>query len=241
MSTASILRKIFLLAILLPFWASAAVINVDFNAPIPTEVQPPWPPQGIHVGDDGALSTNGTVWNGVDYDSGGQLSLVNEFGHTTLVDLAIQGDPAGFALELDSLNDLQESGLGQEGFEISNLIAGETYEVVFYGGTNAGFNVTDLSGSSWDFCTNVVPATYVLPGDEGGDYCNYASLTPFDLGDGLMGLRIDQMDGSVMGFQISGAFPTPQSSPVPTLGGWATLLLILTIMAGTFVYMRQKS
>ena len=207
MSVMNTLRRTFLLALLLPFGAGASIINVDFNAPI-IDAQPPLPPQGTHVGADGVLSTTGTFWNGVDYDSGAQTGLLDEFSNTTLVDLTILGDAAS-AVELESLNDLQETGLAWEGFEISNLLPGETYELVFYGGINAGFNITDLGGSSWDFCTNVIPATYVLPGLEGGDYCYYASLTPFDLGVGVMGLRVDQMDGSVMGFQISGKFPAP--------------------------------
>jgi hypothetical protein len=208
MSIVNIQRKTFLLALLLSFGASASVVNVDFNAPI-IDGPDPGPPTGTHAGSDGALSTTGTIWNGVEYNSGGQSNLVDEFGTTTAVNLTILGD-AGSVIELGSLNDLQESGLAWEGFEISNLLPGETYEVVFYGSFNAGFRITDLGDSSWDFCTNVFNPTYVLPGLEGGDYCHYASLTPFDIGGGVMGLRVDDMDGAVMGFQVTGLFPTPE-------------------------------
>ena len=202
------LKKTFLLALLLSFGVSASVVNVDFNAPI-IDGPDPGPPTGTHVGADGALSTTGTVWNGVEYNVGSQSNLVDEFGTTTSVDLSILGNAAP-GNQLESLNDLQESGLNWEGFEISNLLPSETYEVVFYGGTNAGFNITDFSGSSWDFCTEEFDATYVLPGLESGDYCYYAALAPFDLGSGVMGLRVDEMDGSVMGFQITGIFPEPE-------------------------------
>ena len=105
MPTVNNLKITFLLTLLLPFAVSASVVNVDFNAPI---IDGPdlGPPTGTHVGADGALSTTGTVWNGVEYNSGGQSNLVNEFDITTTVNLTILGDAAP-DIQLDSLNDLQ--------------------------------------------------------------------------------------------------------------------------------------
>jgi hypothetical protein len=195
--------------------ALAAVINVDFAAS---------GGDATHSGSDGVLSGGGTVWNGVLFNTT-VMNVANEGGTTTPIDVVMNPFFSSFT-DVSSTNDLQDSGTVGGGFDVADLIAGNSYDLAVYGGAFLSFGVTDASGTTGGLCT--VAPTYVLPGTAGSDYCTFSGLMPFDLGGGVMGIRVLGLDGLVTGFQIEGTFETVAPS-VPALGPLGVLFLALSL------------
>jgi hypothetical protein len=205
--------------------ARADVVNVDFAALLSDTT---------HSGNDGALSTGGTVWNQVLFNTSA-LDIDDENGATTPVDVDPTG-PLASNTNASSLNDLQDSGLAGDGFDIADLVSGERYEIAVYGGVNMGFAIEDANGVQSGICT--ASPTFLLPGSAAIDYCEYNNLLPFDLGTGIQGIRITFVDGLVTGFQLSGNFvvaAAPSYSPQSVAG-----LMALLAGAGVFALGRRR-
>ena len=159
-----------------------------------------------YSGDDGVLSSSGgTTWNSIPHfvDT---PNLLDEFGNATGIGVTWSGFDFGPATDPLSGNDLQDSGTFGEGFDITGLQSGLTFDLAIYAMRNAGGCVTDASGTMCGFWTS--GPTYALPGVEGQDYALFTDLVPFDLGGGVMGIRLGGFDGSVTGFQLA-AIPLP--------------------------------
>jgi hypothetical protein len=154
-----------------------------------------------YVGDDGVLSsTGGTTWNSIPHlvDTS---NLLDEFGNTTAIGVTWPGGDFGPATDPSATNDLQDSGSWGEGFDITGLQSGLTFDLAIYGMRNAGGCVTDASGTICGFWTN--EPTYTLPGVEGEDYALFTDLVPLDLGGGVYGVQLSGFDGAVTGFQLT--------------------------------------
>jgi hypothetical protein len=162
-----------------------------------------------YSGDDGVLSSpGGTTWNSIPHfvDT---PNLLDEFNNATGIGVTWTGsDTSGPATDPSATNDLQDSGSYGPGFDITGLQSGGTYDLAIYAMRNAGGCVTDASGRTCGFWTIGGLPTYALPGVEGQDYALFTDLVPFDLGGGVMGIRLDGFDGAVSGFQLA-AIPLP--------------------------------
>ena len=205
--------------------STAAVVNVDFAAS---------GSDATHSGADGVLSGSGTIWNGVRYDTTSS-DVSDEDGAVTAVDVI---PTAFFASGTDgtSTNDLQDSGLAGNGFDIADLVQGNLYGLAVYGGVSMGFGIEDASGFSAGSCTTL--PTYALPGISGQDYCAFIELEAFDLGGGVSGLRISSTSGLITGFQIDGDFGSESS--IPGLGPGGLTLLVLAIGRASALAMRRR-
>jgi len=185
--------------------APAEVVNLDFGSP----------GDAVHSGSDGALSTGGTVWNGVAYN--GDISgLLDEHGSATDLGVRILTAPSspGPFMNLGVFNNLQDTGMLGSGFEIRNLVPDSLYTLAVYGGMNTTFSV---SGSAAAPCTGA--PTYTLPGSAGQDYCLRTDLLPIELEPGVFGIRVENLSGPVLGVQFLGATapgeePPPDDPPV---------------------------
>jgi len=176
--------------------AQAAVLNVDIERPAdPT-----------HVGADGVLPS-GTFWNGVLFDTDAS-NLLDSNRNTTTVGLTYLrpgiNAPTDF-VDAASTNDLQDSGMSGEGFEITHLDPDSVYALIVYAGPNSGFGITDAGGAQGGFCNVAGAPTYGLPGVVGRDFCRFDGLRPFDLGSAVFGLRLASVDGAITGLQLRGA------------------------------------
>lgn len=161
-----------------------------------------------YSGDDGVLSSpGGTTWNSIPHlvDTS---NLLDEFGNATGIGVTWSSTDFGPATDPSATNDLQDSGTWGYGFDITGLQSGGTYDLAIYAMQNAGGCVTDASGTNCGFWTIGGAPTYALPGVEGQDYALFTDLAPFDLGGGVMGIRLDNFDGAVSGFQLA-AIPLP--------------------------------
>ncbi len=199
-----------LVTVLLAPASWTAVINVDVEQL--TDV--------THTGSDGLLAS-GPTWNSVLFDTD-RSNLFDSMSNATTVGVVyLRTFPPALFVDANSTNDLQDTGTLAEGFEIRNLVAGNTYTLVVYAGQNSGFGIVDLNGTQGGFCNIAGAPTYVLPGVVGRDYCRYDGLEPFDLGGGVFGIRIEGVDGSITGFQLEGAFSgsTDTTPPSCTLSG----------------------
>lgn len=197
----------FAIALFVATPASSAVLNVDFGQP----------GDAIHAGSDGAMSAGGTVWNGVFLSEA--ADLMDESGAATGVGVTYlnPSSTAGFN-NLGAFNDLQDTGVMCDGFEIRNLVAGETYTVVVYTAFLTSFYVEHDGGYNNGNCTGFTQ-TNVLPGTEGDDYCVRADLVAMELSPGVYGLRVGNVSGPVLGLQLVGALgstsPPPADEPEP--------------------------
>ena len=160
-----------------------------------------------YVGDDGVLSSpGGTTWNSIP-NAVDTPNLLDEFGNVTGIGVTWLDPNWGPATDPFATNDLQDSGSWGYGFDITGLQAGATYDLAIYAMINAGGNVTDASGSTgFNFWTGGGAGggdpTYNMPGDESYDYALYTGLVPFDMGGGVFGIRLENFDGAVSGFQL---------------------------------------
>ncbi len=160
-----------------------------------------------YSGDDGVLSSpGGTTWNSIPHlvDT---LSLLDEFGIYTGVGITWSSTSYGAATDSSATNELQNSGTSGDGFDITGLQFGGTYDLAIYAMPGAGGCVTDASGANCDFWTT--GGAYNLPGVEGQDYALFTGLVPFDLGGGVWGIRLSEFDGAVSGFQVAAPVPVP--------------------------------
>ncbi len=204
-----------------PRLTDAAVINVDFLAETAES-------ESVHSVENGVFSNvDGFNWNGVPvnvFDVFGvntkETSLEDEFENPTPVTVELTDTSSG--TDDDATNDLQDSGLGGNGFTIKNLIEGEAYDLAFY--------LPGASGFRFNFLNDPVivgqgfrpPPTYDLDGPpqggiEGIDYHLVNNVLPFDVGGGVFGFVIDQMDGGMMGFQLR-ASVIPEPATIALLG-----------------------
>ncbi|MFT4583553.1 MAG: hypothetical protein ACI8XZ_003315 [Gammaproteobacteria bacterium] len=163
-----------------------------------------------YVGDDGVLSSaGGTVWNSIPHFVN-TAGLLDEFGVTTGINVTWVGDEFGPAFDIDSTNALQDSGSFGDGFEIAGLQASSVYNLVIYATDGSSGTVTHATASIGGFWNSGFGGpTYSLPGGEGQDYALFSGLVPFDLGGGVLGIRIDGLDGAITGFQLSAPVPLP--------------------------------
>ncbi len=173
------------------------VVNVDFRSDDDTET---------YEGDNGRFSTpGGEVWNPVQFDTN-ETDLLDEFGVPTPVDVEY---PAGgyFASFLDDMadNELQDTGT-TAGFQVLDLVAGETYDLAIYASPGTGLGLTHGAGGFGGHCNNSGDPTYDLPGVQGQDYCLFWGLVPYDVGGGRLGIVIDFIDGQIVGIQLHGDF-----------------------------------
>ena len=178
---------------------AALTINVDVN-----------PRNEVHVGDDGVLSSSGgTTWNriGIDFlNDTFATDLDTEFGVGTDIDLRFDADGS---LDANARPIELYDGGGTGLLEIENLDASRTYTLAIYTtNPNLSVTVTDLGGSS----VGGTGGTFAveLPGDEGEEYVLFSDLEPFDIGGGVIGLRIQTNGGTRMaGFQLQVPEPGP--------------------------------
>lgn len=209
--------------------ALADVVNVDFAAS---------GADATHSGADGVLSGSGTVWNGVLYNVTSS-DVADENGAATPVDIIPTAFFSG-GTDGNATNDLQDSGVQGNGFDIGDLVSGSTYDLAVYGGQFMGFGIEDASGFTGGPCT--ASPTYSLPGTSGSDYCTFSGLEPFDLGGGVMGIRVSSLDGLITGFQIVGTFTAgPGPNTTPALGPLAVGLLVLSIGGASAVLLRRRT
>jgi len=189
----------------LPTTVPAEVVNLDFGSP----------GDAVHTGSDGALSTDGTVWNGVPYN-GNVSDLVDEHGTATALGVTILTAPTapGPFMNLGVFNNLQDTGMLGSGFEIRNLVPDSLYTLAVYGGMNTTFSV---SGSAAAPCTG--SPTYSLPGSAGQDYCLRVDLLPIELEPGVFGIRVENLSGPVLGAQFLGAVSPGETPPDDPPGG----------------------
>jgi len=161
------------------------------------------PSGATYVGDDGVLSTpGGSTWNSIPHLMDTQ-NLLDEFGNPTVIGVTWSSTDFGPATDPSATNDLQDSGSYGEGFDITGLQSGLTFDLAIYAMQNAGGCVTDANGTICDFWTIGGPTTYNLPGVEGQDYALFTDLVPFDLGGGVYGIQLYNFDGAVTGFQLT--------------------------------------
>lgn len=175
--------------------ALAAVVNLDFEQP----------GDATHVGTDGILSSAGTTWNSVLFDTDAS-GLADEAGNATAFELVYlrNGTPNGPFVNLGVFNSLQDTGVLCEGFEIRNLVPDTQYTLAVYGGFDASFSVEHAGGFSGGPCTGFGPG-FSLPGTEGQDYCQLTGLVPMELSPGVHGLRILNVSGPILGLQLEGS------------------------------------
>lgn len=209
------LKHIFFAAVLfvvaLGHTADAAVVNVDFKEN---------PGEATHTGANGIFSSaGGTTWNGV-VAAGPASNLDDEFGVTTGVGI-VPVDMFSFTSTTgNNDNELQNSGV-QSGFFITNLLAGESYNLAFYLAENSGiFDLVDLGGPN-QVGNGAHAPTYTLPGSAGQDHFQINGLVPFDIGSGVLGLQVDGLDGTLLGVQIDGNVPEPSALALLGFGGLA--------------------
>jgi len=182
--------------------ASAGLVNVDLNGP----------GGATHSGSDGALSTGGTIWNGVPYNVDAP-SLVDDSGATTSLSLVyIRTRTLSPFLDFASMNNLQDDGMTGEGFEIRGMDPNVRYTLAIYSSANASFNLVDALGNHGGRCSNATP-TYVLPGTEGRDYCRFADLVPYQITLGVYGVRLTGLQGAITGLQVLGSAPVDLTPP----------------------------
>ncbi len=197
-STASYVLIFTLLGLLSAMPATGQqVVNVDFRSGDDAET---------YEGDNGRFSTSGgEVWNPVEFDEN-ETDLLDEFGVPTQVD--VEYPPAGCCCTYpddDATNDLHDSGTCA-GFQILDLEDGKTYDLAIYASPNTGFFLSDATGGIFGPCTYDGPFNYDIPGVEGGDFCLFWNLIPFDVGGGRFGIEIGGPDGQIVGFQLNGDF-----------------------------------
>ncbi len=182
----------------------SGVVNVDFES---DETDP------TYNGDQGVLSNaGGDYWNDILFDEVGQISLLDEYGDGTNVDIEVDQSFVGTYTDGDATNDLQDTGLAGNGFSVLNLVQGQLYNLAVYVGPNTGFMITDISGNNFGGSSGT-GQTYNLPGLINQDYVLINGLEPFDTGGGVYGLQVNSLDGLITGIQISGDIPLP---PLPT-------------------------
>ena len=182
--------------------ALAGLVNVDVNGP----------GGATHAGANGALSTTGTRWNGVAYNVDAP-GLLDEFGASTSISLVyLRTKPLGPFMDFAALNNLQNDGVTGEGFEIRGLDPNLRYTLAVYSTANATFNLVDAAGNHGGRCSDATP-TYVLPGQEGRDYCRFVDLVPFVVASGSYGIRLSGLVGAVSGWQLLGTPPPDVTSP----------------------------
>lgn len=172
--------------------AGAGVLNIDFEKDLTGG-------DTTHSGSDGALSTGGSGWNSVEVATD-ESGLSNENGNATGVAVVPTSSGTGSDVA-SSTNDLQDSGT-ITAFDITGLVSGETDAIAVYGGAFMGHGITTSTGSTGDFCTELV--TYSLPGTLDTDDCLWSNVMPADLGGGDFGFGFSGIDGVITGVQVSG-------------------------------------
>jgi hypothetical protein len=180
-------------------FSSAVVVNGDFDA-VGTGT--------THVGADGAISNpGGTNWNRVDIGVN-KTNLQSETGTATPWSLSFVGTSSGSG-DASSTNNIQDFRYSGNGLIFGNLLPGGSYTFVAYIGLNTGFQMVDASGPHFTAFGNT--PTYGLPGVVNSDYRRLDNLIAFDTGGGVIGLRLQGLDGNIGGFQLSGPLPEPAS------------------------------
>jgi hypothetical protein len=118
-------------------------------------------------------------------------------------------------MEFAALNDLQDTGMTGEGFELRNLDPNSLYTLVVYATMGSVFDLIHGGGNAGGGCSHS-PPTYVLPGTMGADYCRFDDLVPMELTPGVFGIRLSGLQGAITGFQILGAPNAPVPPPDTT-------------------------
>lgn len=195
--------------------ADGASVNLDFEGGTADTT---------HVGDDGIYSSpGGTLWTSV-LPNVAQSNLKNEFGGVTPLGVAFSSSASG-VVDGSATNNLQDSGfqvggLGT-GLQIVGLDPDLTYDIAGYIGPNAGFNVTDATGSlgfiGFGDPTYALPGIETIDGGQRGDYILFSDLEPADLGGGEFGITIST-DGVLTGLQIIDIVPEPATAWLLVLG-----------------------
>ncbi len=176
--------------------AADDVVNIDFNVQGVSEI--------THSGDDGILSTTGGVlWNGVfaGQDAG---NFVTEFDGDTNVGVVFANADSNVFTDA-GINDLQDSGTTTFQMDIVGLQPGEMYTFAVYVGQNGGFLLEDAGGTNAYFFGSPGSDGWTLPGSVGNDYFIAEPVEPYEVEDGVWGVRFS-LDGAITGMQISGDF-----------------------------------
>jgi hypothetical protein len=151
-----------------------------------------------YSGDNGILSSSGgTVWNSIP-NAIDTLGLLDEFGNSTGIGV-VWTTFGSYNVLTGATNALQDSGTINH-FDIVGLNQNLKYQLAIYADSYSGGSVTDDTGTFGGLWADL--PTFTMPGASGHDYTVYTDLIPTLLYGNTYGIRLDDFDGSVLGFQI---------------------------------------